>query len=329
MPDNAELRIVIQDSGGPVGPGAPIPAAAPPALRPAAAAGTPVPSLRSAEPAAAGTPMPSLRPPAEQKLPDLGTAPGGPSLPSFRADFGPALQSLAGNQNMAALTEGASLAGKALSAVGLAGGPVGVAFAGAAAALTSFQGVMDSFIDRGKQLAQFSPELASAGAEAEVRSLKQDIDEANRLGPALAQLTEAQSKAEAGLREILLPIKQWLVERLAGVMEVIADAVGAVKGNLAAVVELFKIVIDFFNNVFGSGQLSDIPALLDSIGARLKQAYKEATRELEAEKEDKLDPLLGLNELMQERPLFGLRRIRINQVAPGGVPLNIPAFGGL
>lgn len=314
MADNAELRIVISDAGGPSGPGASIPSAAPPSLRPAAG---------SAEEAA-----PSSLPPAAGP-PDLAAPGRGSGLPSFQVDAGPALQSLAGNRNFSALTEGATQAGKALSGIGLAGGPVGPILGEVVEAATSFKGVIDAFIDRGKELAQFSPELAAAAARAEVQSLQLDIEEARKLGPELARLTEAQTRADKELREFLLPVKVWITEKLAGIMEFIAENgkfIGAaVAAMRAAIEQIGKALEEFFDREPGLAV-----SRLGFIGAAMDRAFKQALAEhRQKQKEELADPTIdlfnGLDEALGNLPaLRGLNIARVG--ARGG--LNVPVFGG-
>lgn len=69
------------------------------------------------------------------------------------------------------------------------------------------------------QLAAFSGPLAQAQVMKDVRSLMDDIREANQVGPDLARLVDAQSQAQSELREIWLPIKKAITEVMASVLE--------------------------------------------------------------------------------------------------------------
>lgn len=72
-------------------------------------------------------------------------------------------------------------------------------------------------------LQAFSPDLMSANIRADMRSLFDDIKEAQTIGPDLARLAEAQSEAQHQLREIWLPIKKVIVEYMADFLEKIVD----------------------------------------------------------------------------------------------------------
>jgi hypothetical protein len=86
-----------------------------------------------------------------------------------------------------------------------------------------------AFIDRGKQLEGFSGDIATANAYREIAGLMADIKEAETLGPAIAELTDQQTRAEMTTREILLPLKDFIVTHLAQLMKRIADTLDVLK----------------------------------------------------------------------------------------------------
>lgn len=71
-----------------------------------------------------------------------------------------------------------------------------------------------AFIERGRQIQEFSPELTGANVGAEIRTLMADIREAQVLGPGMAELTRAQSELDMAVREIWLPIKLAIINEL-------------------------------------------------------------------------------------------------------------------
>lgn len=93
----------------------------------------------------------------------------------------------------------------------------------------AFKDVTDAFITRGRELAKFSGELALAGAQADVRRMMGDIREAQRLGPAIAELTDAQSKFYDEVRLIMLPIEEVVVDFLAYEMRGLANTLTGIR----------------------------------------------------------------------------------------------------
>lgn len=133
-----------------------------------------------------------------------------------------AFSASASNNNLPLLMSGAKAAGEALSMIPLAGKPLQAGLDVLSTAVKAASDTVSAFVERGKQLAEFSPALAVSGARAETVQTMADVREAQELGPALARLTDAQTDAQDAFRELLLPIKKWIVETMAGIMEGIA-----------------------------------------------------------------------------------------------------------
>ena len=83
--------------------------------------------------------------------------------------------------------------------------------------------VVNSFVDRGKELAGLSAELAYANAIVDVRGVMADMKEAQALGPDMARLTLSTDQIWIELRDILLPIKESILYRLTDLVEMGAD----------------------------------------------------------------------------------------------------------
>lgn len=90
----------------------------------------------------------------------------------------------------------------------------------------SFKDVVMAFVERGRELSQYSGAAASSYAVGDVRQLLADIKEGQTLGPDFARLNDATTELSIMLRDMLLPIKQWVVEKLANIMETLVDKVG-------------------------------------------------------------------------------------------------------
>lgn len=84
--------------------------------------------------------------------------------------------------------------------------------------------VVDSFVQRGAELARFSGEISVSRAMADVRTTMGDIREADQLGPVIARLTDSQSEIQDILRELLLPVREVIAEAMSAILDLVKDA---------------------------------------------------------------------------------------------------------
>lgn len=98
--------------------------------------------------------------------------------------------------------------------------------------------LIETFINRGKELSSYNGQLAVANAMANARSTMADIREARELGPGTAKLTTASSDIWIEIRDMMLPMKKAVVENLANAVQGISDLIAiANKLGLSKVVE--------------------------------------------------------------------------------------------
>jgi hypothetical protein len=305
MPDSTKLEIVLLDEGGPAGPRTET-APSPSARQQLAEAGGGSRAGAAAEGEAAGDAAAEEAGAAEGAeaagaAGELALGPAGIALLAVSASakaiagqfdnvgaaakaVGSALTSLAANDNLAALTKTADAAAGALGKIPIVGQVAESAIKAITSTFTAANAVVDAFVERGRQLSQFSPELAAAGAQAEITSILADIKEAQELGPELAQLTTAQAELSAQLRELLLPIKLVVVEALAGVLKLIEDflpylraSFDALKAGAADLLQVFKDALAReFQKAIGD---------LGKIIPDMKKAFKDALDEHQKDKE--------------------------------------------
>ena len=126
---------------------------------------------------------------------------------------------MARNDYMGAFTKSVDAAGDSLKKIPVVGEPAAAALGAVVQPIKSFGEVVDSFVQRGREIGMYNGQLAQANAMADVRSLMGDIREANTVGPEMARLTEAQSKIWDDLRRVLDPIKKVIAEVLANFLE--------------------------------------------------------------------------------------------------------------
>src|SRR5262249_40365640 len=137
------------------------------------------------------------------------------------------LTQLAGNDGLGVVTTAADAVADTLEQIPIAGQVYAAEIRAATAVVRAYTQTVDAFVKRGQELRGCSGALAGANAQAEVARMRADIREADRTGESLARLTTAQSRLETLLRDLLLPIKQAVTERLAGITEKLTAIAGA------------------------------------------------------------------------------------------------------
>lgn len=146
--------------------------------------------------------------------------------------FGTAVADAAGNRYMGTFNRAIDAASSGLEQVPIIGKVWSSELQLAVAPVRSFTEVVDAFVTRGKELSGYSGDLASAEATSDVNRLMADIKEAQTLGPDMARLIESQTRFELAFRDLVEPIKKWLLEKLAGIMETAAEFMEYVQPSL-------------------------------------------------------------------------------------------------
>lgn len=140
---------------------------------------------------------------------------------------------VAQNRPMAAVTTASNLAAKGLEKLGPAGVAAAEGLKTVTTAANAIAAVTDAFVERARELSTYDPRIAQATAQADVRRLQADIREAQRMGDRLSDLVDAQADLEITMRELLLPIKEVIVDTLTAFLDF-------VKNSILTVLELMK-----------------------------------------------------------------------------------------
>lgn len=140
--------------------------------------------------------------------------------------FGEQIQRLNRNDHLGAFVAGVGGAAKTLEGIPIVGKVAAAQLERFGTAVKTAGDVLQSFVDRGQQLAKYSGELSVAQARSDVRSTMSDIKEASELGPVLARLTENQSEIGDMLRELSLPVKEIIAEGMSLVVDLVKELVG-------------------------------------------------------------------------------------------------------
>jgi len=147
-------------------------------------------------------------------------------------------------------------------------------------AIDAFSSFTRAAIERGKELSAYNANLAGAGAMADVRSMMGDIREADALGPALARMTEAQSKADDNLRKLLEPMKKFLIEKGAIILEKVTNVAGSLLEIKLILTSISDIIIGVMEDIV-SGKWGNVQYTVRSIINEFKKAWRELRGEEE------------------------------------------------
>jgi len=211
---------------------------------------------------------------------------------------------LARNAPAAAAAAGIETAVAGLSKLGPYGMAAGAALATVAKVGTAASEAVDAFVKRGRELSGFSGQLAGASAQADIRSMQADMREAKELGPQMAAMIENQSKLETVFREIMLPIKDWLLGILNGMVE----------STLSAIPDILELLNGILQGVtLGLGRS-------DAIDKTIKRI-----RDIIAKKDEEI-PIMD----MFLRAADGFKApVMPPMPMPGAGALGIPILGGI
>ncbi len=175
----------------------------------------------------------------------------------------------AGNNTLQGFSAAARTASTVLSSLGPKGALLGAGLTAATAGVTAFSSTVNAFVARGRELARVNSQVAGAVAVADANRYRSDIREGERLGPQLSRMIENQEKADAVFREIMLPIKGYVLEKLnmilEGILKGIADAidglnevvnaVSPIGGRLAVLTNMAQAIRDILAGNRGGNEL--------------------------------------------------------------------------
>lgn len=165
--------------------------------------------------------------------------------------LGDTVSDLARNQFGSVFERAVDAHTKSLEKIPVLGQVAAASFEASIQPLRSFTEVVSAFADRGRQLSGLDGSLATSTAMADVRSLFADIKEAQTLGPEMSRLIDAQSEFSEQLRDALLPIKEFLVEKLANTLETYGPMVlQQIKVAIALLEAMLRVMGDLTHGDF-------------------------------------------------------------------------------
>lgn len=116
----------------------------------------------------------------------------------------------------------------------------------------AFTEASDAFLQRAKQIGNYSGELATANAMAGVSRLQTDINEAQGMGPELARMVNARAGLDSTMAEALLPIKKVVVEILGDAAETLTGFLEFAKPFIQAIADTLRFIMDIVKSIGGA-----------------------------------------------------------------------------
>jgi hypothetical protein len=171
-----------------------------------------------------------------------------------------------------------SAAGSVLSTAAKAG-PYGAVLAGFVAVGKAAFDLAEQFVERGKELAKYSPELTTANARSTMRSVQGDIRESQELGPGIASMTDTLSEMNEMIRDFMLPIKKVVVEVLVEVLNFIKAMIEVVIADIAAIKMLMYDIGQLIKAIY-EGKGGYASQILDAMPKKMGEAFANKLEEL-------------------------------------------------
>ncbi len=178
---------------------------------------------------------------------------------------GRALASVAGGQGQGASRLGvdALQGASAAAAAALATIPgVGIPAAFAMSALGKSAGAavetLNAFAARGRELAGYNAQAASAVVNQDVSRLLMDIKEGQQLGAQYAKVIEAQTKLELTIQAGLIPIKEVIMEKIPPAIDILLNTL------IFMLEKLDKVLIFDYGIKEGVAEMKKVRALLEA-----------------------------------------------------------------
>ena len=160
---------------------------------------------------------------------------------------------IAENRPGDALGTATDMAAKGLAMLGPAGMAAGAALSAVKMGAEAVSETIQAFVQRGRELAQYNGRLAGAVANTDVNNIMADIKEADRFGDKMATLIEKQNQLDLTMRELIAPVKEFLLNVLIKILD----------GILAAIQGILEVVNNWSLHRVGSETLEEVKKIRD------------------------------------------------------------------
>ena len=232
------------------------------------------------------------------------------------------MKKLAGNDTIGAIGNTIQQAGSVFGKIPVVGRMMESGMGLAAGALISFKDVVEAFVQRGRELEAYSPALAMANAQADIKSMMADIREANELGPRLANLTTGWTDLQIELRSIMLPIKEFILGVLKDMVDYLKTHTGVIVELMQAGVGLFQAAVAALEKMSGK----DMPELHKAM-SHLKERTDQMVKELQEANKKKEPETIDF--FLQQMKALEAAANAVVPIGPESNPFFMPAAGPL
>lgn len=126
-------------------------------------------------------------------------------------------------------------------------------------AVDSAKMLTEAFVQRARQLSEVSGGIATAFVRSDISQMRQDIKEANALGPNLVRLIEQQDRFARAFDDATLPIKEAVLQILVDFLQPLTEIARGIADNKEAMAEVWEAVKGIYD---GAQALSPIVTFL-------------------------------------------------------------------
>jgi len=138
--------------------------------------------------------------------------------------------------------------------------------------------ITQAYLQRAKELSMYSGQLTGAEVRGEIREMKADIREARALEDGLTRMSDSTSRLQSEMRELLLPIKNFVVNELAWRLQAIAEVVSVIRG--------WRDAHEILMKSYTQAIIEAIQLHFDKAGEILEKGFTDAKKAFEGEGED-------------------------------------------
>jgi hypothetical protein len=192
---------------------------------------------------------------------------------------------VAQNKGGEILLAGIDKAADGIGALGEEGQAVAAVMRSFTGSIRAADAVVEVFTSKAQSLAYISPQIATANAVNQVKTIQADIRENAYLGESLAKLVEAETDLDIAVRESLYPIKKFIVEELTEFIEFLKGIIQGgqefffkVESSIGEVGNIIKELVQ--------GKLGNVETILKTFMERQDEQWKKHLALMQKKDED-------------------------------------------
>jgi hypothetical protein len=169
--------------------------------------------------------------------------------------------------------------------------------------IKAFDQVTEAFKKRGEELKRFDSNIAGASANADVKKLLGDINEAQQLGNEYAAIIREKSELQAEFQRGLIPIKAAIMQSLIPLLKIANNELQTYNKVIKVVSEDMKRTADVVTELF---KMTPSGAIVYEIGKnvqKMREKQEEEKRKKDQEMMRNLFELDSLADMMEDRDM--------------------------